>query len=95
MILNIYAVKDKTANALIRFAFGSNDSSFVRDNLPTDIYNKDTHRGIPFNELAYVMCGHIDTETFKVSSVPEPWEIDIEKAYQFKIENPTESVEKK
>lgn len=95
MLLNIYAVKDKTADSLVRFGFGSNDSSFVRDNLPTDIYNKDTRRGIPFKELAYVLCGKIDTETFKVSSVDVPFEIDIERAYQFKIENPTESIEKK
>lgn len=95
MLLNIYAVKDKTANALVRFGFGSNDSSFVRDNLPTDIYNKDTRRGIPFKELSYILCGRIDTESFEVFPIREPIEVNIEQAYQFKVENPTESIEKK
>lgn len=95
MKLTIYAVMDKCANALVRFAFGSNDSSFVRDNLPSDIYNKDTQRGLPFNDLEYRSLGYVDTETFEIEPFNEPKIVDIMKSYQFKTENPTKKNEDK
>lgn len=92
MKLNLYAVVDLCADSVVRFAFGNNDSSFVRDNLPSDIYNADTRRGLPLRDLCYRHIGIIDTETFVVEPV-ELRNVDIELSYQFKIENPVEKVE--
>lgn len=86
MKLNVYAVKDTCADALVSFRFGSNDSSFVRDNLPSDIYNAQTKRGLPLDNLAYIHIGYADTESFVI----EPCEhriVDIMNSYKFKFEN--------
>lgn len=105
MKLNIYAVLDNKANALVRFGFGNNDTSFVRDNLPNDIYNAQTKSGLPFPDLDYKAIGSIDTETYEVQNQPiaiidgesklvSPYFVDKEKSYQFKIENPVEKKDK-
>lgn len=90
MKLNLYALVDNKANnALVRFAFGSNDSSFIRDNLPMDIYNDKTKRGLPFPDMDYYQIATVDIENFTVEQV-EKRLVDKEHAYQFKVENPVE-----
>lgn len=86
MKLNLYAVKDKCANALIRFAFGSNDSSFCRDNVRQDLLSEQNPRGLPFKDLQYILIGRVDTESFVVEPVSHEI-LDIEHCYQFKVEN--------
>lgn len=80
MELTLYAKKDECANALIQFAFGSNDSSFCRDNAPSDT------KTTPFKDLGYYALATVDTETFKVTPLKIK-KIDIEHSYNFKTEN--------
>lgn len=94
MKLNIYAVKDNCAGALVAFRFGSNDSSFVRDNLPNDIYNAQTRQGLPIDDLAYIQIGVIDTESFDITPC-EHRSLDIMKCYNFKTENDLSKKDKK
>lgn len=93
MKLHIYAVTDNKAQALVRFAFGSNNTSFIRDNLPNDIYNRETRRGIPYDDLTYYDIGEVDTETYKGSFYDSPVEVDKEHSYKFKTENSVENKE--
>lgn len=86
MLLNVYAVKDTCADVLVSFRFGSNDSSFVRDNLPSDIYNSQTKRGLPIDNLAYIQIGTVDTESFEIVPCVHR-DVDIMRSYKFKTEN--------
>lgn len=87
MKLKLFAVKDTCQDAVIRFAFGNNPSSFCRDNLAGDILSEKNPRGIPFKDLAYFEIGEVDLESLKVEPT-EILKIDILKSYEFKIENP-------
>lgn len=92
MKLNLYAVYDNKAQALVRFGFGNNDTSFVRDNLPNDIYNAQTRSGLPLTDLEYKKIGEVDTETLVVNA-SEIVNVDIKNSYQFKVETQVEKVD--
>lgn len=87
MKLKVYAVIDKCSKTLVSFRFGSNDSSFVRDNLPNDLYNAQTKSGLPLSDLSYRQIGYIDTETYIIEPCEHHRELDIMHCYQFKTEN--------